>query len=105
MQRLFEAKKRYGLVILDYVATSNHIHILVLDDGGNACDKTWTRSIAFGSSEFVEKIKENLGWKARGRQARKVAEGYELRERLNSYIVPFRPKKSNIGPQKACFGE
>jgi len=29
---LFEAKKRYGLVILDYAVTSNHIHLLVADD-------------------------------------------------------------------------
>ena len=30
---LFEAKKRYGLCILNYVATSNHIHLLVKDGG------------------------------------------------------------------------
>ena len=29
---LFEAKKRYGLVILNYAVTSNHIHLLVSDD-------------------------------------------------------------------------
>ena len=29
---LFTAKKRYGLVILNYVVTSNHIHLLVYDD-------------------------------------------------------------------------
>ena len=32
LQWLFEAKKRYGLVILNYVVTSNHIHLLVYDD-------------------------------------------------------------------------
>ena len=32
LQWLFEAKKRYGLVILDYAVTSNHIHLLVVDD-------------------------------------------------------------------------
>ena len=26
---LFEAKKRYGLTILNYIVTSNHIHLLV----------------------------------------------------------------------------
>lgn len=31
---LFEAKKRYGLQILDYIVTSNHIHLLVFDGGG-----------------------------------------------------------------------
>ncbi len=30
---LFEAKKRYGLTILNYIVTSNHIHLLVLDNG------------------------------------------------------------------------
>jgi putative transposase len=34
LQWLFEAKKRYGLVILNYMATSNHIHMLVFAGGG-----------------------------------------------------------------------
>jgi putative transposase len=28
-----EAKRRYGLAILNYMVTSNHIHLLVVDDG------------------------------------------------------------------------
>jgi len=30
---LIEAKKRYGLSILNYMVTSNHIHLLVYDSG------------------------------------------------------------------------
>jgi putative transposase len=30
---LFEAKKRYGLCVLDYMVTSNHVHLLVKDTG------------------------------------------------------------------------
>ena len=30
---LFEAKKRFGLCVLNYVMTSNHIHLLVKDTG------------------------------------------------------------------------
>ncbi|MGM0517717.1 MAG: transposase [Pseudomonadota bacterium] len=30
---LFEARKRHGLCVLDYIATSNHIHLLVRDRG------------------------------------------------------------------------
>jgi len=30
---LFEARKRYGLQILNYIVTSNHIHLLVSDSG------------------------------------------------------------------------
>lgn len=32
---LFEAKKRYGLCVFDYIVTSNHIHLLVKDTGEN----------------------------------------------------------------------
>ncbi len=31
MQWLYQAKKRYGLIILNYTVTSNHIHLLVQD--------------------------------------------------------------------------
>ena len=30
---LFQAKKRYGLIILNYCVTSNHIHLPVQDRG------------------------------------------------------------------------
>ena len=36
LQWLYEAKKRYGLEILNYTVTSNHIHLLVV--GGNERD-------------------------------------------------------------------
>jgi putative transposase len=36
LQWLYEAKKRYGLVILNYAVTSNHIHLLVV--GGSERD-------------------------------------------------------------------
>jgi len=38
---LFEAKKQYGLQILNYIVTSNHIHLLVSDSGkGNIISKS-----------------------------------------------------------------
>jgi putative transposase len=33
LQWLFEAKKRFGLSVLNYMVTSNHIHLLVGDNG------------------------------------------------------------------------
>jgi len=30
---LFEARRRYGVVVLNYIVTKNHIHLLVLDRG------------------------------------------------------------------------
>ena len=35
MHWLFEAKKRYGLSVLNYMITSNHVHLIVADDGGS----------------------------------------------------------------------
>ena len=35
IQWLFEAKRRFGLVVLNYLVTSNHIHIIVKDDSEN----------------------------------------------------------------------
>jgi len=32
-QWLFDSKKRFGLCVLDYVVTCNHIHLLVKDSG------------------------------------------------------------------------
>ena len=31
---MYLAKKEYDLVILDYIVTSNHIHLLVYDNAG-----------------------------------------------------------------------
>lgn len=33
MQWLFKARKKYGIIILNYTVTSNHIHLLVYNDG------------------------------------------------------------------------
>ena len=37
---LFEAKKRYGLCVLNYIVTSNHIHLLVQDTGNDAIPRS-----------------------------------------------------------------
>jgi len=33
LQWRYQAKKRYGLSILNYMVTSNHVHLLVVDTG------------------------------------------------------------------------
>ena len=37
---LFEAKKRFGLMILNFTVTSNHIHLLVYDGKVNIIPKS-----------------------------------------------------------------
>lgn len=64
--------------------------------GNNACDNQWTRSIAVGGEQFLQKIKEGLGTRTLGRRIREVPGGYELRERA-SYIADFSPQKGDIG--------
>jgi len=32
MRWLYEAKKRFGVTVLNYIATSNHVHLLVSDE-------------------------------------------------------------------------
>jgi hypothetical protein len=43
--------------------------------------------------------KADLGTKALGSRNREVPGGYELRERVNSYMDDLDPKKSVIGPE------
>ncbi len=45
----------------------------------------WTHSIAVGSQSFIEKIKEALGFRARGRKIRRAGDSFELRESLKPY--------------------
>ncbi|MFC1765285.1 transposase [Planctomycetota bacterium] len=37
---MFEAKKRFGLIVLNYTVTSNHIHLLVRDTGKEVIPKS-----------------------------------------------------------------
>jgi putative transposase len=37
---LFEARKRYGLCVLNYMVTSNHVHLLVKDTGNDVISKS-----------------------------------------------------------------
>lgn len=37
---VFEAKKRFGLSVLNYMVTSNHIHLLVKDTGGEVIPRS-----------------------------------------------------------------
>ena len=66
-------------------------------DNGNDREDKWTRSIAVGSKEFVEDVKTELGFLAKGRKARVAGESYQLREPSATY-------KSHSGVENGVIG-
>lgn len=59
-------------------------------------DSKWTRNVAAGGKEFVEKTKDRLGYRAEGRKVVKSHEDYQLREKQASYIVNLSHKKVTL---------
>ncbi len=60
VQWLYEARKRYGLVILNYTVTSNHIHLLVVDTAQNTIPKSM-RLIAGRTAQEYNQRKNRKG--------------------------------------------
>ena len=56
---LFEAKKRFGLRILNYVVTSNHIHLLVVDSGPDVIPKSLQLIAGRTAQEFNQRKGRN----------------------------------------------
>ena len=56
-----------------------------IQTGTGDTEGKWTQSIAVGSKTFIEKIKEALGFRARGRKIISTDDTFELREGQASY--------------------
>ncbi len=54
---LFKAKKLFGLIVLDYVVTSNHIHLLVKYNGENVIPKSMQLIAGQTGQEYITKEK------------------------------------------------
>ena len=111
MQWLFEAKKRYKIVIrirkqiIDYSCLSKLLNVELselqeiqkekikeaLSMNKLERDGKWTEAIAVGSKDYVESIRKQLNIKAIGRRTRMVDEGYELAEGETPYTQLFIP--------------
>jgi hypothetical protein len=59
----------------------------------------WTKSIAVGSRPYVERVKELLGFRAKGREVGDGAERCQLREPAARYSRLFEIKNDDIGPE------
>jgi hypothetical protein len=76
-----------------------------LENGANHRQDEWTKSIAVGSKSFVENVKADLGFKAKGRGIIEEGEGFQLREEHNRYNVFFESKKDDIAYENSHFWE
>ena len=63
---LFEAKKCYGLCVLNYIVTSNHIHLLVVDTEENVIAKSLQLIAGRTAQEFnLRKKRKGAFWEDR----------------------------------------
>ena len=77
----FEAKKRFGLCVLDYRVTSNHIHVLVYDREGRDVIPNSMQWVAGRSGQEYNQRKQRKGayWEDRY-HATAVETGEHLRQ-------------------------
>ena len=54
---LFDAKKRYGLCVLNYIVTSNHIHLLVSDIKEGVISQSMQLIVGRTAQEFNQRKK------------------------------------------------
>ncbi len=63
---LFEARKRFGLCVLNYIATSNHVHLLVLDTGDEVIAQSMQLIAGRTAQEFNQrKQRKGAFWEDR----------------------------------------
>ena len=63
----------------------------------------WTESIAVGCPEYVEALQKQLGIKARGREARPIEGGCQLRETETVYQGLLGSEKGGLSPENTLF--
>lgn len=80
---LFEAKKRFGLRVLNYVVTSNHIHLLVIDSGPDVIPN----SIQLIAGRTAQEFSQRKGRKGAFWEDRYHATAVERNEHLIRCLV------------------
>jgi putative transposase len=61
LQWLYQARKRYGLTILNYMVTCNHVHLLVADDGDRDVIPNSMQLVAGRTGQEFNQRKERKG--------------------------------------------
>lgn len=84
MRWLYKARKKYGLVILNYMVTSNHVHLLVYDHAGRDIIPRSVQLLAGKTGQEYNRRKKRVGafW-----QDRYHATAVETGEHLRKCII------------------
>jgi putative transposase len=61
LQWLYKAKRRYDLTILNYMVTSNHVHLLVVDDGNRDAIPSSIKLVAGRTGQEYNQRKKRRG--------------------------------------------
>jgi putative transposase len=61
LQWLYQARKRYGLKILNYMVTCNHVHLLVVDDGDRGVIPNSMKLVAGRTGQEYNQRKDRKG--------------------------------------------
>ena len=72
-----------------------------LANGGGVRESSWTEAVAVGSKTFVEKVKERLGIRVRGRKIQEEQGKYQLRGPSSPYSNGFAYEKALLMPENA----
>jgi putative transposase len=86
---IIDSDRLTGLLSFDTYEQLKDAHLKWIDsaiqEATNAREAKWSQSIAVGSEAYIKKIKEALGFRARGRKILQGGDSFELRETLTSY--------------------
>ena len=87
MQWLYQARKRYGLTILNYMVTCNHVHLLVSDDGDRDVIPNSMQLVAGRTGQEYNQRKNRKGayWEDRRYFVETVKEFLGIRGKPNGY--------------------
>ena len=113
---IMEPRQRYGLIDFDGLLELFNFRSISdfanayrrwveesMNEGRYSRDEKWTKSIAVGKKEFVEKIKERLGARAQGRDVRAETGAYVLNDPEAPYSTNFGAEKDALSFQNAHF--
>ena len=90
LQTVDELKKSHGGWIQEALRKDRHVR-----------ESKWSQSVAVGSKEFVEKIKEKLGFQVKGRSISCRGENYQLQEQQSAYNAHFTRENVSLSNDNA----